>query len=333
MAQLEGVSAVSAVNPYRAYPVLLSVSEAASLLNDAADVHATDIGTITASEEHGGSGLVIELEAGRTPVTLIYTSEGMRLSQADHRTLANLSRERRQHQQRHREMVGADVETLRQYWLPLYWNHEWRAEKYAETGSFNAVARKYKREVQGALGSSIYRFDRKFSDGVRLAEPASIRRRTRRDDFVDYYEVNQGRITQAAMAEHFRVTDSTISRWIRELTRIYRELTDGRQRLSDEADLVEFSGEHNIDPAIIKRWVDKGSVAFGEEPVQQPKTKYYTHDEYERLFRQFEELYRQAGGQINQSAVARELNVDRSTIRQWMRRLVEPSAYAPPSPD
>lgn len=311
-------------NPYQAYPVLLSIEAAAALLSDAADVHPTSISTISASTEQGGAGILMELDAGTTPITLVYVAEGVRLSELHYRILSNLGRERRQHHQAHRKMVGADLETLQEFKLPLYWNHEWRAEKYAETGSFNALAAKYKREVQGVRGTSIYALDRKYVDGIRVVEAVPQKRRSKRDQFAEYYEEKHAITTQTAMAKHFRVTKSTISRWIRELTALYQALEDNPSLARNRG---AFALEHNIDPAIIRQWLVNGSTAFQKEPVKQPKAQYFDRDRYENLFKVFEERYQQADGAINQSRLARELNVDRSTIRQWMRRIEKVHVY------
>lgn len=265
---------------------------------------------------------MVELDAGVVPIRMLYTSAGVRMQERDYQVLINLEKERRLNQARHRAKVGASLEVLQRHRLPLYWNHAWRAEKYEETRSFNVLAERYRREVQGARGVSISAFDHNyFKRRQQEGDPLEEWRRTQRDEFADYYEAHHQTVSQTLMADRFRVTDSTVSRWIRELSRIYRAAAQQPELAENPQLLKDFATTHNVDPRIVRRWLQSDTPAFTRTLVPQPKEKYYSRSKYRSLFRRFEKRYFEAGGKLQQNQVARDLGVDRSTIRQWIRRI------------
>jgi len=69
----------------------------------------------------------------------------------------------------------------------------------------------------------------------------------------------------------------------------------------------------------VNRWLDEGSEAFGSDKNTQPKKRYHRREEYERMRDEVREYWWLNDGDVNIAELARQYNVDRSTITAWTR--------------
>lgn len=288
----------------------LTLVEMNQLLSDAADVHAVEL-------LPDSTGTVLHLEAGGSPVAITFAAKGPELSERDYVLLKSLKPQRLQVQRLERASIGAEVKKLEELGLPLYWNRDWLVQKLDETGSYPGVARRYRREVQGASGQVIAVFARK-NFGLR-----SQRKRTaeKRDEFIAAYGNRPAGTTLSELAERFDVPVGTVSRWAQSVNEALKQLTDSPQRFAAAEERKRLAEKHRLRPEIVEQWYVLQELNLGVPVGEgQPKNHYYSQEEYTRLQQEFSELFEQSGRRINQSRVARELGVDRSTIREWMKR-------------
>src|SRR5690606_16522589 len=136
---------------------------------------------------------------------------------------------------------------------------------------------------------------------------------------VDEYDALVGEITQPALANKYNVAVSTINRWLADARKAYRELTQNRRKYVSDESRERFAQEHNLTSAIVNRWLDEGSEAFGSDKNTQPKKRYHRREEYERMRDEVREYWWLNDGDVNIAELARQYNVDRSTITAWTR--------------
>lgn len=291
--------------------VVLTAEQFENILTQAADIHTIDMST-------SPGRIIFTAEAGATPITWTVTNRGIEIIRHDLTVLNELSDFRRSHHQRYADLADAPVETLQELNLPLYWNREWLEEKHRETGSYSALAREYKREVQGAKASSIANYARKkfhLSPRDRLLDA--------RDAAVNEWENVHETTTQTALAKKYEVTVSTINRWISDATRAYKELTDNPDAVKTKDEVAVFAARHNLLPRTINRWKRLGSKAYAGELEPQGKSSYKNRRSYAILRKQlWDRLDESPTGELPETDIklAEEFGVDRSTIANWKKQ-------------
>lgn len=296
--------------------MLLTFHDFSALLADAADVHPV---VLDSDVEAGVLVLSVEVGASSVPVEVRLGPTGVELSAEDHALLEGLKENRQQHQRRHRDKVGAGLDVLKEYQLPFHWNREWLEEKFDEVGSFGAIARKFRREVQGATQNSIAGIAR--SHFGLTARDRLVRTKTR---FLKDFEEQHMERSQASFAEEFGVTESTISRWIRDGQIAYNDFMKGwhEGRLQEPGAVAAFARERSLLENLFWDWRRDGSDVY-REVTPRGKHAYHGRQAYEELYEQFLQVYEVEGEDLNQSALALKLDVDRGTIRKWMKRADE----------
>lgn len=287
-----------------------NVSEFEALLTQAADIHSIEMTT------HPGR-INFSAQAGRAIINFTFLENGaVEIIESDLRHLLELSDHRRSHHQKHAHLSGAPIEELERLDLPLYWNKEWLEEKHEETGSYAALAQKYKKEVQGAKASSIANYAReKFHVSPRDKLLGS------RDDLVNEYEEVHETTSQTALAAKYGVTVSTVNRWKNDAHRAYHEMTENPELVKNKEAIAVFASQHNLLPRTINKWKRIGSKVYSQPVKAQPKQTYHTRSDYARLRQQlYDRLDASPTGELPDTgvALAEQYGVNRSTIKEWL---------------
>lgn len=286
---------------------IIRFSEFVNLLGHAANL---DAKTVKASN----AGLELTLNVDGKSITALLQPNGVSFNSKDYELLMQLTPVEKGVTIRPKNMEDPTLEDLDKHNLPYYWNREWLGERIKELGSYAEVARTYPREVRGSSPTTIANYARKKFGWTPRREV-----NLKRHKVVNEYDKVDGKITQPELARKFNVAVSTINRWLSDARQSYKELIANRRRyISDEA-REWFAEQHNLTTEIVFRWLDVGSTAFAEDRNTQPKQRYFSRSEYEKLRAEVQEYYLLKGGDINASELARRYNVDRSTIHAWTR--------------
>lgn len=210
------------------------------------------------------------------------------------------------------------VEYLAEHGLPHYWNRAWLHERLEECGTYAGVARTYPESVCHATGTTIANYARGVYGWRKRARISARRteviRTLERDGHAAW--------TQSKLAKRVGVSVSTINRWLKEAAHAHRLLVQHTRSLQSDAAVEAFAEEHALSPRVVRDWLERGSRAFQPDAVQpQRKAHYYSSGVYEAKKETVRERYLKAGRRLNKSALARELEVDRSTVARWVREL------------
>ena len=99
----------------------------------------------------------------------------------------------------------------------------------------------------------------------------------------------------------------------------YAAMLENHKALGESESLrTAFCAEHGVGEKMLARWLADGSEVFSRERVKQTKQRYYSKAEYENLRRIAREFYDQHNGRVDKSALAHELQADRSTVTMWV---------------
>lgn len=210
------------------------------------------------------------------------------------------------------------VDYLKEHGLPHYWNRAWLSERLEECGTYASVARSYPESVCHATGTTIANYARGaygWRKRARIsARRSEVIRTLERDGHVVW--------TQSKLAKRVGVSVSTINRWLKEAAHAHRQLMQNSHSIQNDAAIEQFAQQHSLSPHVIRDWLERRSRAFQPEAIQrQRKAHYYSSGVYEAKKETVRERYAKAGRRLNKSALARELQVDRSTIARWVREL------------
>ncbi len=236
------------------------------------------------------------------------------MSQSDYRTLSAQPSRLRSRFAKYRALENPSVDELLRYGLPLYWNEEWLREKVEQCGTFAEVARTYASEALGVNATTIANYARDTFDW-RVREETTKKRAVALRE----YEESNGDISQTELAERHGVSVSTVNRWISNAHDAYSAMQKQHRVLaSDESAQQAFCEHHSIALEMLTRWLTHGSPVFGKERPAQRKQHYYSKAEYAAKRELARQVYIERSGSLDKSALARELEVDRSTITAWI---------------
>ena len=208
------------------------------------------------------------------------------------------------------------VDYLAEHGLPHYWNRMWLHERLEECGTYAGVARTYPESVCHATGTTIANYARGVYGWRKRARISA-----RRTEVIRTLERDGHAIwTQSKLAQRVGVSVSTINRWLKEAAQAHRLLMQDAQSLRTDAAVEQFAEEHALSPSVVRDWLKRGSRAFQPDAVQpQRKAHYYASGVYDAKKVIVRQRYKEAGRRLNKSALARELEVDRSTVARWVQ--------------
>ncbi len=263
-----------------------------------------------AAKGEGGVQFSLAMEGASVKITV----PEVIMSHSDYKALSAQPGRLRSRFAKYRALENPTVEELLAYGLPLYWNEDWLREKVDQCGTFAEVARTYSSEVLGVNATTIANYARD-TFGWRVREETTKKRALALGE----YEDSGGEITQTELAKRFGVSVSTINRWISNAHDAYSAMQKQHSVLVDDEDAQQaFCEHHNITPEMLARWLQHGSSVFSVERPTQRKQHYYSKAEYAAKRELARQIYIDQSGSLDKSALARELEVDRSTVTAWI---------------
>ena len=270
-----------------------------------------------ASDPKGERGMQLTLAMAGKTVQATIPSEIIMEAQ-DFDTLRAQPSKLRSRFAKYRSLENPTVEELKTYHLPLYWNEEWLREKVDECRTFAEVSRTYAEEVLGVNATTIANYARDTFNW-RMREETTRKRIAAMDEYEAAGGPDAKDLTQAELANKYDVSESTVNRWVLAMHNAYAAMLENHKALGESESLrAEFCAEHGVGEKMLARWLADGSEVFSRERVKQTKQRYYSKAEYENLRRIAREFYDQHNGRVDKSALARELQVDRSTVTIWV---------------
>lgn len=219
---------------------------------------------------------------------------------------------------KYRKLENPSVEELKKYGLPLYWNEEWLREKVDECRTFAEVSRTYAEEALGVNATTIANYARDTFDW-RMREETTKKRALAMAEYEKAGGADAKDLTQAKLAETYDVSMSTINRWITGTHEAYAMMLKQHAALErDPKARTDFLAEYGVEEGMLARWLSHGSEVFNQPRVKQGKSHYYPKAKYAVKRELARQNYLEHDGRVDKSALARELEVDRSTVTSWI---------------
>lgn len=295
----------------------ISGKRLAEEINHAERVTVLEEMTIVPDEATDGATITINL--GGHDVS--FQVRDVRINLEDLNALSTIRTEIRRKYSLHKNVTDPSVAFLRENDLPLYWNKDWLRARLDELGTFAAIAREYRNDVQGVNPTTIANYAR---DTFKIHVRQDVSRQ--RDAVLEAWERAGGPggdLTQAAIANKRSISVSTVNRWIKDARTAYEALQQldlkGAPKKERERTLEELAQEHSLQVATLERWLKHGTTAYDHATPRQTKKHYYSKDEYAKKRDLVRQLHRQHGEEMTKKELAEKANVDRSTITKWLR--------------